>query len=232
MSCERALFYRQICEQCRAGQVWQNTSEVKEVRGRRHRSVKWNRSAAPPPPPLSAPSGHILILPPLQEGLSAPLKFIISLRSVLLPSLTFCHWSCRLFASRVALPFLLFPRTFYPLRFWCDLTISSPRFSLKWRRADFFFFSSILSCTQWARRRFTLCTKASWIVCASACQWVSLCASNRGLDLKPGSAHLWSGRSTTCSCAHAEASDINNSCRMWMEIEPWRLQIGSDVTSY
>lgn len=57
MSCERALFYRQICEQCRAGQVWQNTSEVKEVRGRRHRSVKWNRSAAPPlfpPPPATS----------------------------------------------------------------------------------------------------------------------------------------------------------------------------------
>lgn len=57
MSCERALFYRQICEQCRAGQVWQNTSEVKEVRGRRRRSVKWNRSAAsplfPPPPATS-----------------------------------------------------------------------------------------------------------------------------------------------------------------------------------
>lgn len=230
MSCERALFYPQICEQCRAGQVWQNTSEVKEVRGRRRRSVKWNRSAAsplfPPPPATSwfflhskrACQRHWSLL-----LVSAPSCCLLSLFAIGVAAFLLHAWRYRSSYSRV----LFIPSAFDVI--WQSLALVFPSSG---GGPIFFFFSSILSCTQWARRRFTLCTKASWIVCASACQWVSLCASNRGLDLKLGSAHLWSGRSTTCSCAHAEASDINNSCRMWMEIEPWRLQIGSDVTSY
>ncbi|XP_077384457.1 dual specificity protein kinase CLK2b isoform X4 [Festucalex cinctus] len=111
------------------------------------------------------PHNHILILPPLQRGFSVPLKFILSLSSVLSSPLTFCPWSCR--TCFILLSLLFFVHALLLIR--SDNTAGhflSPGF----HRSTFPPPSSPQRClTRWARQSCSPCTKASWTVCASAC---------------------------------------------------------------